>query len=130
MEQDLLDENQSAYKKWHSIETALVKVQTDLLSAIDNGGAAILVLLDCSAAFDTVDHNVLLQTLEEKFRVTSDALRWFQSYLPGRTQSVVVSNIISRKDQERQGIPQGSFSGPLLFNLHTTLSKMSSNPVE
>ncbi len=67
LEQDLLDENQSAYKKCHSTVTALVKVQNDLLSAIDNGGAAMLVLLDCSAAFDTVDHHESLQTLEENF---------------------------------------------------------------
>ncbi len=71
-EQDLLDENQSA---------------------------AIFVLLDFSAAFDTVDRHVLLQTFEEKFRVSGDALWWFQTYLSWRTQSIVVNNIISRKDK-------------------------------
>ena len=60
---DLSDIYQSAYKKQHSIETALVRVQNDLLMALDSGCSVILLMLDLSAAFDTIDHSIMLHTL-------------------------------------------------------------------
>ena len=75
---------QSAYKKHHSSETALIKVQDDILRAIGNNCCVILLLLDLSAAFDTVDHCILLDRLSHRFGITGNALEWFHSYLCNR----------------------------------------------
>ena len=80
--------HQSAYKRHHSTETAMIKIQNDILQAVDRQGGVILVLLDLSAAFDTIDHQVLLKTLRRDFGVTGTALDWFASYLSGRKQTV------------------------------------------
>ena len=70
-----LDETfQSAYKAFHSTETALVRVHNDILTAIDNNNTVILLLLDLSAAFDTVDHSILLSRLSSRFGIKSLAL--------------------------------------------------------
>ena len=75
-----LDETfQSAYKNFHSIETALVRVQNDILCAIDNNESVILLLLDLSAAFDTVDHSIMLSRLRDRFGVNGTVLAWFES---------------------------------------------------
>ena len=75
-----LDETfQSAYKNFHSTETALVRVQNDILCAIDNNESVILLLLDLSAAFDTVDHSILLSRLRNRFGVIGTAAAWFES---------------------------------------------------
>ena len=80
---------QSAYRKHHSTETALVRVQHDILTAMSGKQACLLVLLDLSSAFDTVDHDILLCTLRD-FGISGVALRWFASYLQDRTQFVAV----------------------------------------
>ena len=77
---------QSAYKKSHSTETALIKVHNDIVTAIDSGHSVILVLLDLSAAFDTVDHRILIRRLSTRFGIRNRALDWFVSYLSDRTQ--------------------------------------------
>ena len=82
---------QSAYKPFHSCETALVRVHNDVIRAIDNRQCVILLLLDLSAAFDTVAHEILLNRLNSKFGISGTALNWFQSYLTGRTQSVLIN---------------------------------------
>ena len=79
----------SAYKQYHSTETALIRVQNDILTAIDNRRTVILLLLDLSATFNTVDHNILLSRLQERFGVTGKPLLRFQSYLLNRMQYVV-----------------------------------------
>ena len=78
-----------------------------------------LVLLDLSAAFDTVDHNILLRRLETSFGVTGDALKWFDSYLSGRTQRVIVDGKLSECHLSF-GVPQGSCLGPLLFSVYAS----------
>ena len=84
-----LDETfQSAYKNFHSTETALVRVQNDILCAIDKNESVILLLLDLSAAFDKVDHSILLSRL--RFGVNGTVVAWFESYLTLRTQFVRV----------------------------------------
>ena len=70
---------QSVYKNFHSTETALVRIQNDILCAIDNFESVILLLLDLSAAFDTVDHSILLSRLHDRFGVNGTALAWFES---------------------------------------------------
>ena len=76
---------QSAYRKGHSTDTALLRVVNDILSNMNKQHVSILVLLDLSAAFDTVDHVILLPRLETSFGITGTALAWFSSYLSGRS---------------------------------------------
>ena len=71
---------QSASRQLHSTETALFRVQNDLLQAVDNEGGAILVLLDLIAVFDTIDHQKLLNLLNQSFGIRGVALKWFDSY--------------------------------------------------
>ena len=80
---------QSAYREGHGVETALVRVHNDIMRAFDEKKSVILVLLDLSAAFDTVDHDRLL-VLNSRFGITGAALSWFESYLKGRTQHVSI----------------------------------------
>ena len=82
---------QSAYRKGHSTETALLRVVNDILSNMNKQHVSILVLLDLSAAFDTVDHAILLRRLETSFGITDAALAWFSSYLSGRSQCVSIN---------------------------------------
>ena len=112
------DVHQSAYKKYHSTETLLTKVKNDILTKMDNGQVVMLVLLDLSAAFDTIDHNILLNRLEKYYGIKGNALKWFRSYLTGRTQSVSVNGNDSTKQSVRYGVPQGSKLGPILFNAY------------
>jgi hypothetical protein len=120
-----LDENelhvkcQSAYRNGHSTETALLRVLNDLLSMIDGGDAALLVLLDLSAAFDTIDHDLLLNRLQNNLGLDSVVLSWFRSYLHDRSQRVLVDSCLSTATPLLYGVPQGSVLGPLLFSLYT-----------
>jgi len=85
----LLLVQQSAYLPFHSTETAVLSVHNDLVCAIENGQVSLPVLLDLSAAFDTVDHSILLSVSSSRFSVVNTAFSWFQSYLSGRSQSYV-----------------------------------------
>ncbi|PIK50955.1 hypothetical protein BSL78_12172 [Apostichopus japonicus] len=87
-EHNLSDKFQSAYRPKHSIETALLRVQNDILTAMDEGNATALILLDLSAAFDTVDHNILLGRLRDFIGLRGNALKWCQSYLTNRPEYV------------------------------------------
>ena len=87
---ELHEKFQSAYKRHHSVETALVRVYNDILRAIDNHCSVILVLLDLSAAFDTVDHSLLLQRLSVRYGINGLAHQWFRSYLSDRHCTVRV----------------------------------------
>ncbi len=83
---------------FHSTETALLKVRNDILMEMDNRNIVMLVLLDLSAAFDTIDHKILLNRLEKRCGITGVALKWFTSYLSNRTQSVSVNYSHSGRD--------------------------------
>lgn len=87
---------------------------------MNNGHVTLLVLLDLSSAFDTVDHQVLLQRLQTMLGVQETALLWFQSYLEGRTQQISINGTLSRKCQLTCGVPQGSCLGPLLFTIYSS----------
>ena len=74
MDNGLMDQYQSAYRKGHSTETALVRVHNDILRAVDKGLGVCLILLDLSAAFDTVDHTILLTFLRQHIGLDGQAL--------------------------------------------------------
>ena len=116
---NLLERFQSAYRKCHSTETALLRVVNDLLQASDDGHVSILSLLDLSAAFDTIDHVILSQRLSSTFGCTGTVLGWFESYLSNRTQSVFVNDVQSAPSTLKYGVPQGSVLGPILFTMYT-----------
>ena len=106
----LMPEVQSAYRTHHSTETALAKVLSDILMAIDSGNIALLSLLDLSAAFDTVDHEILLRRLNQSFGLTSTVLSWLTSYLSDRKQCVRHSGSTSCATPLTCGVPQGRSS--------------------
>ena len=111
---------QSAYRKLHSTETALLRIQNDTLAAMDNGKVTALTLLDLSAAFDTIDHTLLLDRLQNWFGISQLALNWFSSYLSNRTQQIKLDRLLSPESDLLFGVPQGSVLGPVLFTLYTT----------
>ena len=109
---------QSAYKEKHSTESALLRVFSDLAKGIDEGNISTLALLDLSAAFDTIDHSILLKRLEISFGIKKKALNWLLTYLSNRLQTVKTENIKSSAIPIKHGVPQGSVLGPLLFTLY------------
>ena len=115
-----LSQFQSAYRKFHSTETALLRIHNDLLLAINRQHVSALVLLDLSAAFDTIDHNLLLNRLRSTFGISDSAFSLLSSYLCNRSQSVAVDHEYSPTLPLLRGVPQGSVLGPLLFSLYTT----------
>jgi hypothetical protein len=114
-----LPSHQSAYRKYHSTETALLKVLSDLATAADRKQLSLLSLLDLSAAFDTVDHDILIRRLNHTHGFDGTVLKWIQSYLTDRTQRVVIGESSSVELEVEFGVPQGSVLGPILFLLYT-----------
>ena len=119
-ENDLYPLLQSAYRKQHSTEMALLKVVNDIVYNMNHRHVTLLVLLDLSAAFDTLDHKILQQRLETSFGITDSALMWFKSYLSDRSQHVIVDGACSVSIDLSHGVPQGSCLGPLLFTIYAS----------
>ena len=115
---NLLPLNQSGYIKQHSCETAICKITNDLQQIVHEGKMAVLVLLDLSAAFDTIDHSILINLLQHKFGITGNVLQWLKSYSKGRTFSVKIKHVKGGRILMIYGVPQGSILGPLLFILY------------
>ena len=110
---------QSAYRKHHSTESALLNIHNDILLNMAKGSVTALTRLDLSATFDTIDHTILLDRLNVYYGISELALGWFKSYLSGRTHSVKVGNTLSHPAVLQYGVPQGSVLGPILFSLYT-----------
>ena len=112
--------SQSAYRKGHSTETVLLKVQNDILMNMNCKHVTLLVLLDLSAAFDTVDHNILLALLKSRIGINGTTLNWFTSYLDDRSQQVSLNGFTSDSFKLPYGVPQGSCLEPLLFTIYSS----------
>ena len=108
---------QSGLISRHSIATALLKIFNDLLLSVDSGSPAALRLLDFTAAFYTVDHQIILSRLELCVDITGNVLKWFKSYLSERTFSVHLGQY-SAAAPLACGVPQGSILAPILFALY------------
>ena len=117
---DLYPSLQSAYRKNHSTETALLKVTNDILMEMNSQHAVLLVLLDLNAAFDTVVDSVLLRRLQASFGISEVPLDWFKSYLSARTLRVSIPGALSGSLPLDWGVPQGSCLGPLLYIIYSS----------
>ena len=95
-------------------------MHNDIHLNIDNGKVTAQTLLDLSAAFDTIDHNILITSLSTWYGISGTALSWFTSYLTDREQAIKIGNYFSDMLPTSCGVPQGSVLGPLLFTLYTT----------
>ena len=114
-----------AYRASHSTETALIKVKDDILRVIDNQRVTCLILLDLSAAFNTVSHPLLLNRLRHHFGIQGTVLRWFGNYMTDHSQKIVLDDsnnkaAVSDHAILKQGVPQGNVPGPILFTLYTS----------
>ena len=110
---------QSAYRKNHSTESALLKVHNDIMMMKDKGMVILLTLLDLSAAFDTVNHDTLIERLQKDYGICDSAITWFTSYLRNRDQKVIIGDAFSRTVALETGVPQGSGGGPGAYTRYT-----------
>ena len=111
----LLPVYQSAYRPHHSTETAIVSILNDMICAVDQGQVGALMLLDLSAAFDTVEHQILMEVLQRRFGVQGKAPEWLGDFLSDRCQVVRAGDDVSTTVALRYGVPQGSVLGPKTF---------------
>ncbi|GFS19395.1 reverse transcriptase-like protein [Elysia marginata] len=116
---NLIEKFQSAYRNWHSTETAFLRIVNDILLSCDDGNISVLTLLDLSAAFDTIDHAILFERLSTNIGLDGNVLASFKSYLSGRTQSVKIDEHTSDDMPLKYGVPQDSVLGPVLYTLYT-----------
>ena len=91
----LYDPFQSAYRQQHSTETAILKVQNVVIADLDTGKCTVLGSLDLSAAFDTVDHQILLKRMRHIYGIDDTAWCWFESYLDNRNTKVRINEALS-----------------------------------
>ena len=105
----------SLYCAGHSTETALLKVMNDVMHSMNSQCVSLLVLLDLSVAFDTFNHEILVNRMQKKVGLQGTVLNWFKSYLFNRSQRVSINGTLSGCFDLNCGFPQGSCLGPLLF---------------
>ena len=125
---DLVPNYQSAYHNGYSCKTAIVKLVNDILWAMENQNITAIMALDLSAAFDTVNHEILLNVLEKNFGLKGTVLNWFNSYLDWRSCKVNIGEEYSSTGKLPFSVPQGSCAGAQLFNLFCSTMQEVVNP--
>ena len=110
--------HQSAYRNNYSTETALAKVQNDIVVALDQKRVVVLVMLDLSSAFHVIDHGIMVKRFQHSFGMIAEALDWMRSYISGRTQCVSVGLATSFNAHLCCGVPHGSVLGPKLYCMY------------
>ena len=118
MQSNLFNAFQSGFRPQHSTETVLIKLLNDIHLKNDASKTSVLVLLDLSAAFDTVDHYILHDRLEKWVGLNGTVLHWFKSYLQDRDYFVSIAEHVSERKKKKGGVPHGSILGPL-FSIPT-----------
>ena len=113
----LLNKYQSGFRSLHSTATALLDATNQWHFNIDSGLVTSVVFLDLAKAFDTIDHNILLEKLQ-LFDVTTSSIHWFKAYLTDRQQICQVNRCLSNSRPLSCGVPRGSILGPLLFLIY------------
>ena len=116
----LHDPMQSAYRRYHSTETSLLKIHKDILCMMDDKKLVLLIMLDLSAAFDTVDHTIMIDRLSTKIGLSGTVLNWFESYLEQRKSFVYANGSSSNSVKLQWGVPQGSVLGPTHFSIYVS----------
>ena len=123
-EYHLLPDSQSAYR-FHSCETNLIKLVNDLLWAMERQEVTAVTILDLSAAFDTVDHDLLLEVLNKRFGIEGKALKWYEHYLKPRKLKIAINNTFLEEQTINYSVPQGSIQGTFPFNAYaSTISEV------
>ena len=115
---NLYPQNQSAYREAHSCETVMFNVINNIQKSVNERKMVMLVLLDLSSAFDTIDQDILIFKLLHHFGISGNVLAWLKSYLKGRSFCVRIKNVNGKKCLLIYGVPQGTVLGPLLFVLY------------
>lgn len=111
---------QSGFRQHHSTETALLRLLDDVYTNADTGRRSLILQLDLSAAFDMIDHRILIRRLQSTFGISGSVLAWLSSYLTSRHQIVKVGSATSPSSVCSCGVPQGSVLGPLLFSVYVS----------
>ena len=117
----LLPDFQSAYHANYSTETSFARMTNDILWAMEEQHITVMVILDLSVAFDTVNHNILLKILESQFRATDTALKWFDSYFRPRSFKVHIGDEFSEFNQLSFSVLQGSCCGANIFTCYCAI---------
>ena len=117
-EHELLTSRLCTYRLGYSMESAILKITNDVLHSMDLQCVTLLVAINLSAAFDTVNHSIMLSVLEHRFGITNNALKWFHEYLCNRSIVVEINGTISSELALPFLVPQGSCASPVLFNLY------------
>jgi hypothetical protein len=110
---------QSGFRKYHSTESLITRLLADVFAATDQSHITLLALFDVSAAFDTVDHAILLERLSKSFGIGDSALLWLSSFLSDRSLTVIFGSTRFVWSPVPYGLPQGSVLAPLLYILYT-----------
>ena len=118
--QDLMPSYQSAYRANHSCETSVLKLCNDFLWAMERQKIMASVALDLSVAFDTVDHSVLLNVLQNQFGITRNAINWYDTYLRPPYCLVEITGLKSQSRLIDFSVPQGSCAGPVLYSVYAS----------